>query len=120
MITLPKNMLIQLEKEAEENDGIYDKLSCWYETNDGDKANVIKEAKEKIDILIPEIEQLTGLGALLSTEIRNLERDIAKSRQSGHAAVTKAHSPDGVAAGVGNHELLGESSQGSATAGSSR
>ena len=42
------------------------------------------------------------------------------ARQSGHAAVTKAHSPDGVAASVGNHELLGESSQGSATAGSSR
>ncbi len=29
-----KDMLKQLEKEAEEDEEIYDKMACWCETND--------------------------------------------------------------------------------------
>ena len=32
--TLLKDMLKQLEKEAEEDEEIYDKMACWCETND--------------------------------------------------------------------------------------
>jgi len=82
VITLLKDMLIQLQKEAEEDEDIYDKLACWCETNDREKTKAIKEAEEKIDVLISKIEELTGLSAQLSTEIKNLEKDIAKDQNS--------------------------------------
>jgi len=82
VITLLKDMLIQLQKEAEEDEDIYDKLACWCETNDREKTKAIKEAEEKIDMLISKIEELTGLSAQLSTEIKNLEKDIAKDQNS--------------------------------------
>jgi len=82
VITLLKDMLIQLQKEAEEDEEIYDKLACWCETNDREKTKAIKEAEEKIDMLISKIEELTGLSAQLSTEIKNLDKDIAKDQNS--------------------------------------
>merc|ERR1719160_1591397 len=82
VITLLKDMLIQLQKEAEEDEDIYDKLACWCETNDREKTKAIKEAEEKIDMLISKIEELTGLSAQLSTEIKNLDKDIAKDQNS--------------------------------------
>jgi len=82
VITLLKDMLIQLQKEAEEDEDIYDKLACWCETNDREKTKAIKEAEEKIDMLISKIEELTGLSAQLSTEIKNLEKDVAKDQNS--------------------------------------
>merc|ERR550514_822757 len=82
VVTLLKDMLKQLQKEAEEDQDIYDKLACWCETNDREKTKAIKEAEEKIDMLISKIEELTGLSAQLSTEIKNLEKDVAKDQNS--------------------------------------
>merc|ERR1719401_2392954 len=44
-------MLKQLQKEAEEDEDIYDKIACWCETNDKEKTKAIAEAEEKIDTL---------------------------------------------------------------------
>jgi len=82
VITLLKDMLKQLQKEAEEDQDIYDKLACWCETNDREKTKAIKEAEEKIDMLLSKIEELTGMSAQFGTEIKNLGKDIAKDEDS--------------------------------------
>ena len=39
VIVLLKDMLKQLEEEAEEDEEIYDKMACWCETNDKKRQN---------------------------------------------------------------------------------
>merc|ERR1712183_877593 len=79
VITLLKDMLKQLEKEAEEDEDIYDKLACWCETNDKEKTKAIADAEAKIEDLTAKIEELTALSAQLNTEIKNLESEVAKN-----------------------------------------
>merc|ERR1719373_71017 len=64
-------MLKQLQKEAEEDEDIYDKIACWCETNDKEKTKAIKDAEEKVDALESSIEEDTAASARLSTEIKN-------------------------------------------------
>merc|ERR1719284_2306291 len=86
VITLLKDMLKQLQKEAEEDEEIYDKLACWCETNDREKTKAIKEAEAKISALVTKIEELTASSARLNTEIKNLEKEVAENQ----AALDKA------------------------------
>merc|ERR1711920_422909 len=74
VITLLKDMLKQLEKEAEEDEEIYDKVACWCETNDREKTKAIADAEAKIADLTTKIEELTAASARLNTEIKNLEK----------------------------------------------
>merc|ERR1719310_312758 len=48
-------MLVQLEKEAEEDAEIYDNMVCWCTTNDKDKVKSIDDAEAKIEDLEAEI-----------------------------------------------------------------
>merc|ERR1712045_455079 len=82
VITLLKDMLKQLEKEAEEDEEIYDKMACWCETNDKEKTKAIAEAEAKIDDLTTKIEELTALSARLNTEIKNEESEVAKNQEA--------------------------------------
>merc|ERR1719407_272877 len=68
-------MLKQLEKEAEEDEEIYDKMACWCETNDKEKTKSIADAEARISDLTTKIEELTASSARLNTEIKNLEKD---------------------------------------------
>jgi chromosome segregation ATPase len=86
VITLLKDMLKQLEKEAEEDEEIYDKMACWCETNDKEKTKSIANAEAKISDLTTKIEELTAQSARLNTEIKNLEQEVAKNQ----AALDKA------------------------------
>merc|ERR1719221_1063949 len=49
-------MLKQLEKEAEEDEDIFDKMACWCETNDKEKTKSIKDAEARIAQLQVQIE----------------------------------------------------------------
>merc|ERR1719178_62939 len=71
-------MLKQLEKEAEEDEEIYDQLACWCETNDKEKTKSIGDAESKIEQLTTAIEDLTAGSARLNTEIKNLEKEVAE------------------------------------------
>merc|ERR1711953_1116234 len=82
VITLLKDMGKQLEKEASEDEEIYDKLACWCETNDKEKTKAIADAEAKIDDLTTKIEELTALSAKLNTEIKNLESEVAKNQEA--------------------------------------
>merc|ERR1719424_2036894 len=79
-------MLKQLEKEAEEDEEIYDQLACWCETNDKEKTKAIADAEAKIEDLTNKIEELTASSARLNTEIKNLEKEVAENQEALDAA----------------------------------
>merc|ERR1711870_113851 len=82
MGTLLKDMLKQLEKEAEEDEEIYDKVACWCETNDKEKTKAIADAEAKIADLTVKIEELTAASARLNTEVKNLEKEVAANQEA--------------------------------------
>jgi len=82
VITLLKDMLKQLEKEAEEDEEIYDQLACWCETNDKEKTKSIGDAESKIEQLTTAIEDLTAGSSRLTTEVKNLEKEVAKNQEA--------------------------------------
>merc|ERR1719399_1584605 len=86
VINLLKDMQTQLEKEGEEDEEVYEKITCWCETNDKDKTTSISDAEGRITDLTATIEELTASSARLNTEIKNLASEIAKNQ----AALDKA------------------------------
>jgi len=82
VITLLKDMGKQLEKEAEEDEEIYDKMACWCETNDKEKSKSIADAEARISDLTTKIEELTASSARLNTEIKNLEKEVAANQNA--------------------------------------
>merc|ERR1740117_2822706 len=79
-------MLKQMEKEAEEDEEIYDSMACWCETNDKEKTKAIADAQTTLENLAVSIEELTALSGKLGVEIKNLEKEVAKNQ----AALDKA------------------------------
>merc|ERR1719281_1262644 len=86
VITLLKDMKEQLEKEAEEDEEVYDKVACWCETNDKEKSQAILDAEALITDLTSQIEELTATSSRLNQEIKGLEEEVAKNQ----AALDKA------------------------------
>jgi len=86
VITLLKDMLKQLEKEAEEDEEIYDKMACWCETNDKDKTKSVSDAEARISDLTTRIEELTAQSARLNTEVANLDKEVAQNQKALDAA----------------------------------
>lgn len=82
VITLLKDMQKQLEKEAEEDEAIYDKMACWCKTNDAEKTKAIAEAEQRIADLTASIEEGTAKSAQLTAEIKNLEKEVAANQQA--------------------------------------
>ncbi|CAK0869361.1 unnamed protein product, partial [Prorocentrum cordatum] len=80
-------MLKQLEKEASEDEDIYDKLACWCETNDREKTKAIKDAESRIAQLQVQIEEDTAISSRLNTEIKNTEEEVAKNQEALDEAV---------------------------------
>merc|ERR1719408_497959 len=79
-------MLKQLEKEAEEDEEIYDKMACWCETNDKEKTKAVSDAEARISDLTTRIEELTASSARLNTEIKNLNKEVAENQKALDAA----------------------------------
>jgi DNA repair exonuclease SbcCD ATPase subunit len=82
VITLLKDMLKQLEKEAEEDEEIYDKMACWCETNDKEKTKAISDAEARISALETKIEEDTAASARLNAEIKNHEKEVAANQEA--------------------------------------
>jgi len=88
VINLLKDMMATLEKEANEDEEVYEKVACWCQTNDKAKTASISAAEDSITQLTANIEEFTANSARLNTEIKNLEAEIAKNQ----AALDKATS----------------------------
>jgi len=82
VINLLKDMQKQLEKEAEEDEEIYEKLACWCETNDKEKTKAIADAEAHIVDLTSQIEELSATSARLNTEIKNLAKEVADNQKA--------------------------------------
>merc|ERR1719356_1588420 len=75
-------MLKQLEKEAEDDEDIYDKLACWCETNDREQTKAIKDAESRIAQLQVQIEEDTAISSRLNTEIKNTAAEVAEDQEA--------------------------------------
>jgi len=82
VVNLLKDMLKQLEKEAEEDEEIYDQLACWCATNEKEKTKSVAEAEQRITDLTTSIEDLTAGSSRLGTEIKNLRKEIAENQHA--------------------------------------
>jgi len=82
VITLLKDMISQLEKEAEEDEEVYEAMGCWCETNDKAKTKSIADSEQAISDLTAAIEGFTASSAKLNTEIANLEKEVAKNSEA--------------------------------------
>merc|ERR1719261_2217601 len=72
-------MISQMEKEAEEDEEVYEAMGCWCETNDKAKTKAIADGEQAIQRLTAAVEEFTGNSARLNTEISNLEKEVAKN-----------------------------------------
>jgi hypothetical protein len=82
VVTLLKDMAKQLEKEGEEDEEIYDKMSCWCVTNDREKTTAISDAEAHIEDLTTAIEEGTAGSARLTTEIKGAEGEVAENQEA--------------------------------------
>jgi hypothetical protein len=76
----------ELAKEKEADQDMYDKLSCWCETNGKGKTAAIATANSRIEALTSDIEAGTSKSAQLEEQIAGLKDEIAKN----DAALRKA------------------------------
>jgi len=82
VVALLKDMLKQLEKEAEEDEEIYDKLACWCETNDKEKTKAIADAEALMSSLESDIKAKSAKMGELETEIGATKDQIAADTES--------------------------------------
>merc|ERR1719156_229534 len=82
VINLLKDMITQMEKEAEEDEETYEQMGCWCTTNDKLKTKSIADAEQSISDLTVAIEGFTATSARLNTEIPNLESEVAKNEDA--------------------------------------
>merc|ERR1719311_2044132 len=78
VIGLLTDMKTQLEKEADEDAEMFEKMGCWCTTNDAEKTKAIADAEKLIATLTAKIEADTAKVSQLETEIAKLGEDIAK------------------------------------------
>mmetsp|Transcript_105424 Transcript_105424/g.182223 ORF Transcript_105424/g.182223 Transcript_105424/m.182223 type:complete len:693 (-) Transcript_105424:121-2199(-) len=82
VVTLLKDMLKQLEKEAETDEDVYDKMACWCKTNGREKTESIKEAEQRIADLTTTIETSAARMGQLDGEIAAESSDLEKAEKS--------------------------------------
>jgi len=78
VVKLLTEMKAQLEKEAAEDNELYDKMVCWCETNTKEKTKAIAEADIKDKDLVAEIEERAARYGVLATEIAHTKKEITE------------------------------------------
>jgi hypothetical protein len=82
VMTLLKDMMAQLNKEAEEDEEVYEAMGCWCETNTREKSKSIKDAEQSIADSTSAIEEHTAISSRLNTEIKQLESEVAHNNRA--------------------------------------
>jgi len=82
IVKMLQDMQVQMQKEQEEDEKVYDELACWCSANNKEKTQAIKDAETTINQLTGKIESLTAQSGRLSTEIANLGKEISANNQS--------------------------------------
>jgi len=82
VINILKSMIAQLEKEGEEDEEVYQGMSCWCTTNDEATTQAIAAGERRDNDLVAAIEEFTANSARLNTEIANLNKEVAKNEEA--------------------------------------
>jgi len=82
VITLLKDMQEQLEKEADQDEEVYNNMVCWCKTNDKEKTQAVADAQTSIAQLTTVIETTAAESARLAQELETHQEDLAKSKES--------------------------------------
>lgn len=82
VITLLEAMMKQLEKDAADDQEMYDKIACWCETNDKSKEKSIDDNESHRRDLLAKIAEYTAKSSQLTAEISALEKEIAANEEA--------------------------------------
>merc|ERR1719183_43400 len=82
VVTLLKDMTVQVKKGIGKYEEDFEALGCWCETNDREKTKAIADAQTRIQKLNADIEKFAGTSSQLNTEISNLQAELAKNQQA--------------------------------------
>merc|ERR1719197_2212376 len=82
IVKLLKDMQTRLTEEAETDETIYEKMTCWCEVTEKEKTASIAAAEATIDESTAAIEENSALSAQLKTEIENLKNEMAKAQDA--------------------------------------
>merc|ERR1719446_1743211 len=82
VIRLMKEMQSQLEKEAKEDEDMFDKLECWCDTNEKAKSQANAINGQRITDLTASIEEMTAKSASLKTDIDELTKQVETATSS--------------------------------------
>merc|ERR1719453_2262228 len=82
VVKLLEEMKAELEKEAEKDQELYDKMVCWCETSEKEKMKAIADADAKDKDLTSEIEERSARFGVLATEIEATKKLIAEETEA--------------------------------------
>jgi len=82
VVNLLKDMQAELQKEADNDSELYDKLVCWCETNEKEKTKAIEIAKQMISDYTATIEETAAKNAQLTTDVAQLKKEVADNSAS--------------------------------------
>merc|ERR550537_1527978 len=82
IVKLLKDMQTRLTEEAETDETIYEKMTCYCEVTEKEKKASIAAAEATIDESTAAIEENSALSAQLKTEIENLKAEMAKAQEA--------------------------------------
>jgi len=82
VVGLLKDMQHELEKEADADEAVYEKLACWCQTNDKGKSKAIEDAVVRMKDLDAAIQKNAALSQQLQVEIKALNKEIAQDQKS--------------------------------------
>jgi len=80
-------MKAELEKEADKDQELYDKMVCWCETSEKEKTKAIADADAKDKDLVAEIEERSAKHGMLSTNIEAAKVEISDETQAAQEAM---------------------------------
>merc|ERR1719379_1879077 len=82
VIRLLKEMQTTLEKEADEDQEIYDAMACWCETNEKAKTKAVADGTQLDKDLTAKIPELAAKGAQLKVEIEQLTKETKQNEEA--------------------------------------
>merc|ERR1719316_1259995 len=82
VVNLLKDMQAQLEKEAAEDEELYDKLMCWCETNEKEKTKAIEIANSRITDLMTNSQEYIAKAAQLEVDIGQQKKEVAQNKKA--------------------------------------
>merc|ERR1719428_189943 len=82
VVRLLKEMQDQVQKEADEDEDMMDKLGCWCDTNEKEKTKASAINTQKITDLTAAIEEYTAKSAQLKVDIENLKTQVGEQTGS--------------------------------------